>query len=62
MQHVTDIPSCPRCGKPAVLVVGTEQAFCGNEQCRVLAWNPLDPESWEREHVIQLTTREGRDE
>lgn len=33
-------PNCPLCDQPPAIVVGTEQAFCGNEVCVVYAWNP----------------------
>jgi hypothetical protein len=34
-------PCCPLCGEPPFLVlVGAVQAFCGNEDCMVLSWNP----------------------
>ena len=49
-----ELPTCPRCGEPAHLLIGDTQAFCGNESCNVLMWNPLDPESWTREHVVRL--------
>lgn len=32
--------SCPGCGEPAELEVGTEQFFCGSNDCHVLMWNP----------------------
>ena len=52
------LPTCPRCREPAVLLIGGTQAFCGNESCSVLMWNPLDPESWTREHVVRLADHE----
>lgn len=34
-------PLCFGCGSPPVMVFGGgTQAFCGNEGCRVLTWNP----------------------
>jgi hypothetical protein len=40
----TDEPvglNCPGCGKFAAIVMqGGEQAFCGNDDCSVMAWNP----------------------
>lgn len=47
-------PTCPWCGQPAWFVLGATQAFCGNEACAVLMWNPLDPDSWTAPHVIDL--------
>lgn len=32
---------CPFCGQPALLVIGDAQAFCGNDACPCLMWNPL---------------------
>lgn len=32
-------PPCPGCAQPAKYVM-TDQAFCGNDDCRVIAWNP----------------------
>lgn len=39
-----DVPSpdCPRCGQPPQLQIGDSQAFCGNEECDVLMWNPRE--------------------
>jgi hypothetical protein len=31
---------CPGCGEPAAMALLPGQAFCGNEACAVLAWNP----------------------
>lgn len=33
-------PVCPVCGHPPFLVLNDEQAFCGNDECRALMWNP----------------------
>lgn len=33
-------PDCPLCGHPPQLVVGSAQAFCGNDECRALLWDP----------------------
>jgi len=36
-------PNCPYCGEPPVLLLdGGHQAFCGNEDCKVLTWNPTE--------------------
>lgn len=32
--------SCPGCGENPMLAVSAEQAFCGNDDCRVMVWNP----------------------
>lgn len=31
---------CPGCGSPPDLVISAAQAFCGNNQCRILFWDP----------------------
>ena len=31
---------CPVCEQSAVIVVSEAQAFCGNDECVVLAWDP----------------------
>ena len=34
-------PCCPVCGEDPVFVLGGgTQAFCGNDDCNVLTWNP----------------------
>jgi len=34
-------PSCPVCDQPPLFVLGGgTQAFCGNEECRALSWDP----------------------
>jgi hypothetical protein len=36
-------PTCPRCGSaPAIVLGNVTQAFCGNEDCDVLTWNPRE--------------------
>lgn len=32
-------PDCPYCGYPPVILL-YEQAFCGNDDCKVILWNP----------------------
>ena len=53
-------PNCPRCGCPPALQLDKEQAFCGNEACDVLAWNPTKtPEELEAHpHIIDARTWE----
>lgn len=51
-----DMPACPGCGEPAVLVIIGQQAMCGNEACCILMWDPrmtMD-ELLENLHVIDL--------
>jgi hypothetical protein len=31
--------TCPGCGQPPMMAF-EGQAFCGNEKCRILTWNP----------------------
>jgi len=34
-------PDCPVCSHPPVMMFGGgTQAFCGNDDCGVLCWNP----------------------
>jgi hypothetical protein len=34
-------PACPLCGQPPIWLMGNgAQAFCGNDDCTVLTWNP----------------------
>jgi len=34
-------PDCPLCGQPpAIMIPGGTQVFCGNDDCRMLCWNP----------------------
>lgn len=34
-------PGCPLCGHPPRFTVGTTQAFCGNDDCNLIMWNPM---------------------
>lgn len=31
--------TCPGCGQPAAIAL-SGQAWCGNDECHVMAWNP----------------------
>ena len=33
-------PRCPFCGEPPKFIVGITQAFCGNDTCELLCWDP----------------------
>lgn len=33
-------PGCPLCGGPPRFTVGDSQAFCGNDDCNLIMWNP----------------------
>jgi hypothetical protein len=36
-------PVCPLCGQvPAMILAGAVQAFCGNDECRAMSWNPSE--------------------
>lgn len=50
-------PKCPGCGRDWEIMVGDEQAFCGNDNCRVLMWNPLkSPEENQRDmHTVEFS-------
>jgi hypothetical protein len=32
--------ACPGCGHAAQFTVGDRQAFCGNDGCKILMWDP----------------------
>jgi hypothetical protein len=34
-------PRCPACDQPPIMRLADDQAFCGNDDCHVLIWNPL---------------------
>lgn len=33
-------PDCPMCGKPPLFGFGDSQAFCGNNDCTLILWDP----------------------
>ena len=36
-------PTCPLCGQlPMFVLVGAVQAFCGNDDCDLILWNPSE--------------------
>lgn len=39
---MTDLvcPTCPLCGAPPLVIVGTAQAFCSNANCPAMCWDP----------------------
>ena len=55
-------PDCPFCGHPPAMVFGGgSQAFCGNEDCTLLKWDPslsLDENLLDAK-MINLQTGEG---
>lgn len=49
-------PVCPLCGEfPLWVLGGGTQAFCGNHDCPVMTWNPME----NRDHFLQ-TARVAR--
>ena len=34
-------PRCPFCDCPPEFMIGATQAFCGNDECTLLMWNPM---------------------
>lgn len=49
--------NCPLCSQPPALVIGTQQAMCGNEECKALFWDPTKTidELMDTVHIINLT-------
>jgi len=33
-------PNCSLCGQPPLFSFGGEQAFCGNDDCALILWDP----------------------
>jgi hypothetical protein len=33
-------PGCPLCGQLPLFALGPAQAFCGNDDCTLILWNP----------------------
>lgn len=46
MRLLASLPAqeCPVCGELPRVLVSSSQAMCGNDECRVLMWNPLRPD------------------
>lgn len=58
-------PDCPECGTPAEFLVGDESAFCGNDDCRILTWDPtmtLAEMAAEGVHEIDLRAGDPEDD
>jgi hypothetical protein len=34
-------PDCPLCRQPPLFGFGGTQAFCGNDDCTLILWNPM---------------------
>lgn len=53
-------PDCPLCGHPPLVVLaGSIQAFCGNDDCEALCW---DPSKTRAENVRNVTTHDVSEE
>lgn len=56
--------NCPGCGEPPELLIGDRQAFCGNDDCRLLMWDPaktLDEMLDEGVHEVDMRGWSQRD-
>jgi len=54
-------PYCPVCDRLAVFIVGDEQAFCGNDDCRVLMWDPTMSVADNMADATEVNLSEGSD-
>lgn len=55
--------TCPGCGSPPRILL-TDQAFCGNDDCHVMMWNPnktLDELAADAKFDVQLPDFGGSD-
>jgi len=56
-------PDCPFCGQPPVMIFGGgTQAFCGNDDCTLLKWDPsktLDENLLDAREVDLLRREDG---
>jgi hypothetical protein len=53
-------PDCPECGTWAEFLVGDNQAFCGNDDCRILMWDPtMTRAEMAAEGVHEIDLRDG---
>jgi hypothetical protein len=44
---------CPECGEPTAMIVAPgSPAFCGNESCRIIMWDPTETHSQMLEHGV----------
>ena len=59
---MTKTPVCPVCSRPPIFVLAGTQAFCGNDECRVLMWDPSKDRDdlLAKEDRIEWDTEEGR--
>ena len=47
--------NCPLCNEPSTLVIGPEQAFCTNTNCKAMTFNPsLPDQGMSNINVIEL--------
>lgn len=52
--------NCPGCGHLAVFLVGDRQAFCGNDDCVVLTWDPAKTVAELEANMHEIDLRGGR--
>ncbi len=53
-------PNCPLCGHPpAFVLVGNVQAFCGNDDCEAMCWNPSLTAAENRRHAVRVESKQG---
>lgn len=51
-------PNCPLCGHPPEFVLaGAVQAFCGNDACDLILWNPSETLDDNLTNAGRATTR-----
>ena len=56
-------PGCPWCGGPPLLVMGGgTQAFCGNDDCDCLTWDPSKTDAANRRNANVVDLTESSDE
>lgn len=48
-------PNCPVCDQPPKLVISPTQAFCSNDDCRALMWDPQQPADVQLANEQQVT-------
>jgi hypothetical protein len=56
-------PNCPGpdCRRPPALRIGSSQAFCDNDACEVLMWDPTKgPEQQDDAHTVNLNFDTGK--
>ena len=46
-------PVCPQCGQAPALAFAF-QAFCGNDSCPIVTWNPCEPYDWSKAQLLRI--------